>query len=137
MALVGMDVTSSGKTVLATGCTEFCVADGLTQAALAGSNGDPYPTFPIQEELTGSCWVMLSTTGALASKEPVFASFPVPCSKKIPYPPRIEVLPSPRGSHAKPTRGAGLNRCPVMQLAGVVPTPQSTKPKSPMTEGSI
>src|ERR1700747_2262004 len=79
---------------------------------------------------------MLRTRGALASREPVFASFPVPCSKKIPYPPRIEVLPSPTGSHAKPTRGAGLKRCPFIQPSGVPLTPHRTSPNSVTTPGS-
>src|ERR1700753_1284381 len=35
----------------------------------------------------------------------------------MPYPPRIAILPSPFGSHAKPMRGAGLKRCPVKQPA--------------------
>src|SRR5579864_9103332 len=79
---------------------------------------------------------MLRTSGALASREPVLASFPVPCSKKTPYPPRIEVLPSPHGSQAKPTRGAGLNKCPFMQLAGVPLTPHLTRPRLLITAGS-
>src|SRR5580692_704170 len=66
--------------------------------------------------------------GALPSSDPVFASSPVPCSKNIPYPARIEVFPSPLGSQAKPILGAGLNKCPDMQLLGMPPFPHCTKP---------
>src|SRR5271167_2327863 len=36
------------------------------------------------------------------------ASLPLACSKKMPYPPRIAHLPSPRGSQANPSRGPGF-----------------------------
>src|ERR1700733_13989997 len=83
----------------------------------------------------------------------VLASFPLACSKKMPYPPRMAVFPCPVGSQAKPTRGAGLNRCPVEQpTAETDPTaalgnpanetgppgaPQSTRPRNGLpTPGS-
>src|SRR5258707_13787086 len=54
----------------------------------------------------------LSENGADPSRDSVMASFPLVCSKKTPYPPRMAILPSPFGSHANQIRGAGLNRCP-------------------------
>src|SRR5262249_47558741 len=93
---------------------------------------------PMQAYRLGKFWVMSRTPAGgfatLPSSEPVFASFPVPCSKKIPYPARTDVLPSLNGSQATPIRGAGLNRSPFMQLLGTgVPslylsTPQRTIP---------
>src|SRR5580658_10066067 len=74
----------------------------------------------------GCCGVC--TNGGLPSRDSVFASFPLPWSKKIPYPPRSEVLPSPKISHAKPTRGAGLNKCPCMQPRETPGAPHCTIP---------
>src|SRR5579885_790784 len=71
---------------------------------------------------------MSSTTGAEPSREPVFASSLVPCSKKTPYPPRRTVFPAPVTSQAKPKRGDGLKRCPDMQLAGTPFFPHRTSP---------
>src|SRR5205814_6185755 len=71
---------------------------------------------------------MLKTTGAEPSSEPVLASSDVPCSKKIPYPLRIAVLPVPVGSQARPTRGDKLKRCPDMQPAGTPFLPHCTSP---------
>src|SRR2546427_3806432 len=56
--------------------------------------------------------------GGEFSRDSVLPSLPLACSKKMPYPPRNAVLPLPRGSQAKPTRGAGLKRCPSIQLTG-------------------
>src|SRR5712691_2611066 len=53
--------------------------------------------------------------GGEFSRDSVLPSLPLACSKKTPYPPRIAVLPFPFGSKAKPKRGAGLKRCPLMQ----------------------
>src|SRR5215475_733319 len=99
----------------------------------------PCPILPMQaHEGTPYCVALITpprlTFPGLPSREPVFASLPVPCSKKIPYPPRTDIFPFPKGSHAKPIRGAGLKRCPVMHAAGTgVPslylsTSQRTKP---------
>src|SRR6266478_8053286 len=60
----------------------------------------------------------LSANGGEPSRDSVLPSLPLVCSKKMPYPPRIAILPSPLGSKAKPIRGAGLNRCPLRQPSG-------------------
>src|SRR5262249_6845332 len=75
----------------------------------------PCPTFPMQAQDGTPYCVALMTPPAFAlpglpSREPVLASLPVPCSKKIPYPARMDIFPLPKGSQAKPTRGAGLKR---------------------------
>src|SRR4030081_3816014 len=62
-------------------------------------------------------WDDVRTNGAEPSSDSLLPSFPLVCSKKIPYPPRIAILPSPLGSHANPRRGAGLNKCPLRQPA--------------------
>src|SRR6478736_9409267 len=59
----------------------------------------------------------VKTNGAVPSRDSVLPSLPLVCSKKMPYPPRMAILPLPLGSHANPIRGAGLNRCPVIQPA--------------------
>ena len=48
---------------------------------------------------------MLRIVGALPVSDPLLASSPVPCSKKIPYPARKEVFPWPLGSQANPDAG--------------------------------
>src|SRR5438270_13282716 len=63
----------------------------------------------------------LRENGAEPSSDSVLASLPLVCSKNIPYPPRIAVLPSPFGSNAKPMRGAGLNKCPFRQPSFLEP----------------
>src|SRR6266850_6710970 len=57
----------------------------------------------------------LSANGGEPSRDSVLPSLPLVCSKKIPYPPRMAILPSPLGSKAKPKRGAGLKRWPFKQ----------------------
>src|SRR5271155_5170725 len=42
----------------------------------------------------------------------------------------MDVLPSPLGSHAKPIRGPGLNKCPFIQLDGTPFFPHCTRPFS-------
>src|ERR1700687_2712329 len=59
--------------------------------------------------------VGFSTRGAEPSSDSELASLPLECSKKIPYPPRMAVLPSPNGSQAKPRRGPGLIKWPERQ----------------------
>src|ERR1700751_1885475 len=85
-------------------------------------------------------WVADCSKGEVCPSIPsVLASLPLLCSKKIPYPPRIAVLPLPNGSQAKPTRGAGLNKCPDEHPAGTPPTPHCTRPSKgfPMTAPEI
>src|ERR1700746_2550878 len=61
------------------------------------------------------------TLGGVPSSDPALASFPLPYSKKMPYPPRMAIFPSPCGSQANPMRGAGLNKCPFWQPGSEVP----------------
>src|SRR5579859_2349201 len=68
----------------------------------------------------------------------VLASFPLACSKKMPYPPRMAVLPLPRGSQANPIRGAGLNRCPFEQpTAETEPTAAAGNAESELGGGTL
>src|ERR1700719_3974967 len=74
------------------------------------------------------CCAGFKTSGGEPSNAVATASLPFVCSKNIPYPPRIAVLPSPKGSQAKPMRGAGLNRCPFAQPVGTPAAPHCTRP---------
>src|SRR5579871_5577414 len=46
----------------------------------------------------------------------------------MPQPARMEVFPSPRGSQATPTRGAGFTYFPFIQPSGTPFVPHFTKP---------
>ena len=80
-------------------------------------------------------WVGSCTSGGEPSNVSAFPSSPLVWSKKIPYAARIDVFPFPKGSQARPMRGAGLKRSSLIQARGTPATPHWTIPSKGLVPG--